>query len=148
MNELKIFLTIQAAMVAFAYSESVLEGPEGWARDKKVWRFKIGKNHDYTSYHVVTYYILFPILLFILPFVLVGFSWHLAWVLLASYLIGTIIEDFMWFVFNPCRPFYKWNHVDTTWYPWIKIGKFSLPASYVLKGTVAFLIFIYLVYLL
>lgn len=132
-------------MIAFAYSEAVLEGEEGWARNKKVWRFKISRNHDYTSYHVVTYYILFPILLFVLPSILVGFSWRLTWILLISYLIGTILEDFMWFVFNPYRPFYKWNHVDTTWYPWIKVGRFALPLSYVTKLFLAAVVFVYFI---
>lgn len=145
MNKILIFSIIQVAMVAFAYSEAVLEGEEGWARDKKCWRFRINKNYDYTSYHLITYYILFPILIIFLPLSIVGFQSHLFWLLLASYLIGTIFEDFMWFVFNPVRPFAKWNPEETTWYPWVKIGKFASPLSYVVKLAMGILILIYLV---
>lgn len=144
-HKLEIFLIIQAAMVAFAYSEAVLEGEEGWARDKKCWRFRTIKNYDYTSYHLVTYYILFPIIIIFLPIVVVGYTPQLFWLLFASYLIGTILEDFMWFVFNPCRPFSTWNHKETTWYPWIKIGKFASPLSYIVKLVLGVLIFIYFV---
>lgn len=140
-----IFLVVLLAMIAFSYTEAVLEGYEGWAKDRKVWRFKISKNHDYTSYHLVTYYLLFPLILILLPLVIAGFSWPLLWLLVASYMIGTIFEDFMWFVFNPERPFSKWNPKDTTWYPWLIVKRFSLPVSYVVKFILGVLILIYLV---
>lgn len=144
-KEALIFFIVQFAMVAFAYSEAVLEGEEGWARDKKCWRFKTYKNYDYTSYHLVTYYILFPLIIIILPVAVAGFDRQLFWLLLASYMIGTILEDFMWFVFNPVRSFTTWNHKETTWYPWVKIGKFATPFSYIFKFVLGTLILIYLV---
>lgn len=145
MHNLMIFGVIQLAMISFAYSEAVLEGEEGWAKDKIVWRFKILKNHDYTSYHLITYFIVFPFIIILLPLIISGFSAHLFWLLFASYLIGTIVEDFMWFVFNPCRPFSKWNPLETTWYPWIKYKKFAIPVSYFVKAVAGILILIYLV---
>lgn len=144
-KEALIFFIVQVAMVAFAYSEAVLEGEEGWARDKKCWRFRTIKNYDYTSYHLVTYYILFPILIIFLPLAVSGFDSKLFWLLVASYLIGSILEDFMWFVFNPVRSFSTWNHKDTTWYPWVKIGKFATPWSYLIKLALGVMILIYLV---
>ncbi len=140
-----IFVLVLIAMVAFAYSEAVLEGEEGWARDKKCWRFRYHKNYDYTSYHVITYYILFPILIILLPIAVAGFSFQLLWLLLSAYLIGSILEDFMWFVFNPVRSFASWNPKDTTWYPWIKIGKFATPLSYFVKFLLGLAILIFLV---
>lgn len=145
MNKALIFSIVQIAMICFAYTEAVLEGPEGWAKDRKVWRFKIHQRYDYTSYHLVTYYLLFPIIVIGLPLAVAGFSMSLLWLLLASYLIGTILEDFFWFVFNPERPFSKWNPTDTTWYPWFKFGRFYTPVSYIVKFLAGVLILIYLV---
>jgi len=139
-----IFLIIMIAMASFAYTEAVLEGDEGWAKDKKVWRFKIGWGYDYTSYHIVAYYVLFPILIIVLPLAIAGFSWSFFWFLLSSYLLGTIIEDFLWFVFNPKRPLRMWNPKETKWYPWVKYGKVALPVSYVVKFILAIIILVYL----
>jgi len=144
-KHLEIFLLIQLIMVFFAYSEAVLEGEEGWAKDRKCWRFKISRHHDYTSYHIITYFVVFPLAIIILPQLLAGFSWSLAWLLFGSYLIGTILEDFMWFVLNPARPFSKWNPIDVPWYPWMKIGKISVPVAYVIKAAAGVAILIYLV---
>ena len=144
-KNLEIFILIQLIMIGFAYSEAVLEGKEGWAKDRKCWRFKISKNHDYTSYHLITYYFVFPLAIIILPQVLAGFSWNLTWLLFGSYLTGTILEDFMWFVFNPERPFSKWNPVDTYWYPWIRISRISIPLAYLVKLIAAILIFTLLI---
>lgn len=145
MNREIVFCLIMVSMAAFAYVEAVLEGDEGWARDKKVWRFKIGWGYDYTSYHIVTYYFLFPLLVILLPLSIAGFSWSFFWFLLASYLLGTIIEDFLWFVFNPKRPFRSWNPDQTKWYPWVKFGRVALPVSYVIKLIAAILILQFLV---
>lgn len=144
-KQIYVFLLIQLAMISFSYTEAVLEGYEGWAKDRKVWRFKVSKNHDYTSYHLVTYYILFPLVIIALPLLVAGFSWQLFWLLLASYLIGSIFEDFMWFVFNPERPLKKWNPKDTTWYPWLVIKRFALPVSYVVKFVIGVLMLVFLV---
>ena len=144
-KQIYVFLLIQLAMISFSYTEAVLEGYEGWAKDRKVWRFKVSRNHDYTSYHLVTYYILFPLVIIALPLLVAGFSWQLFWLLLASYLIGIIFEDFMWFVFNPERPFNKWNPKDTTWYPWLVIKRFALPVSYVVKFVIGVLMLVFLV---
>lgn len=144
-KQIYVFLLIQLAMISFSYTEAVLEGYEGWAKDRKVWRFKVSRNHDYTSYHLVTYYILFPLVIIALPLLVAGFSWQLFWLLLASYLIGSIFEDFMWFVFNPERPFNKWNPKDTTWYPWLVIKRFALPVSYVVKFVIGVLMLVFLV---
>lgn len=144
-KQIYVFLLIQLAMISFSYTEAVLEGYEGWAKDRKVWRFKVSINHDYTSYHLVTYYILFPLVIIALPLLVAGFSWQLFWLLLASYLIGSIFEYFMWFVFNSERPFKKWNPKDTTWYPWLVIKRFALPVSYVVKSVIGVLMLVFLV---
>lgn len=140
-----IFIIIQFSMVAFAYTEAVLEGKDAWARNRKVWRFKIGGRYDYTSYHLVAYYLLFPLLIIALPLVISGFNWSLFWFLLGAYLIGTIIQDFFWFIFNPEWSLKQWNPNDVDWYLWIAIGKFHVPVSYAVKFCIAILIFLYVV---
>lgn len=144
-KEWSLFIVIQIAMVVYAYCEAVLEGEEGWAKDRSVWRFKIYKDFDYTSYHIAIYFIALPLLIIALPLLASGFSWRLFWILYDSYLLGTMFEDFMWFVFNPRRSLSRWNPRETTWYPWLQIKKFYLPWSYVYKPIMAAIIYYYLI---
>jgi hypothetical protein len=144
MNEILVFLVIQAASVAMAFWEAYMEGKDGWAKRQCGWRLYLPWGNHYTAYHIWLFFVFMPLLIFGLPFALVGFSWRLLVLLLFSYLFGTRVEDFLWFVVNPKYPFKKWNSRDTKWYPWMKIGKFEIPTSYV----VSIVIEIILLYLL
>lgn len=123
-----------------------MEGPEGWAKDKSVWRFKIGKDQDYTSYHIAIFFLALPLMIIVLPLMAAGFSWRLFYLLLGSYIFGTTLEDFFWFVFNPDRPFRSWNPNDTKWYPWFKLGRFSIPVAYVYRAIVCVIIYYLLIH--
>ncbi|PJC80088.1 hypothetical protein CO009_02780 [Candidatus Shapirobacteria bacterium CG_4_8_14_3_um_filter_35_11] len=141
-QEILIFITIQIAMVCWAFWESYMEGDTGWTWNPKWWRIKLPKGYTYTAYHIWAFWIFAPIVFIVLPLISAGFSWRLFWLLTGSYLFGSVIEDFTWFVVNPCYPFSKWNPRDTLWYPWFTIGKFSLPLSYIAKLAISLIIFL------
>jgi hypothetical protein len=52
-------------------------------------------------------------------------------------MIGLAIEDFMWFVVNPAVKFSQFNPEYANYYPWLKIGKFKIPAVYIVEILVA-----------
>ena len=143
LHELSIFLVIQISFVAWSFWESYMEGDTGWTWNPKWWRFYFPGGYTYTAYHIWAFWIFAPTVFILLPLVVAGFSWRLFWLLFASLLFGSILEDFMWFVVNPCYPFSKWNPRDTKWYPWLVIGKVSLPISYVIKFLLVVLILIF-----
>src|SRR3989344_4693439 len=104
-KDLLIFLAIQLAMVSYSHAEAYQEGKEGWKWNPKWWRIRLPRGYWYTAYHFFAFYLTFPILIFIVPMILVGWSTHLFLVLLFSYLVGTILEDFTWFLVNKDYPF-------------------------------------------
>lgn len=130
-----IFFFIQAAMIATAFWESYIEGPNGWAKNQVGWKIQFG-NFTYTAYHIWLYYIMIPLLL-ALPLIVTGWDHHLFWILVFSYMIGATVEDFMWFVVNPAYPLKKFNPKDTTWHPWFQIGRFYLPIPYLIRLVLA-----------
>ncbi|OGG13813.1 hypothetical protein A2875_00950 [Candidatus Gottesmanbacteria bacterium RIFCSPHIGHO2_01_FULL_46_14] len=134
LRDILLFLTIIVAMMFYAHAEAYMEGKNGWTWNPAWWRIKLPNGYTYTAYHVYAYYLTFPLLVFGLPLLLVGWNTHLMLVLSFSYIIGTGVEDFTWFVVNPLYPFGKWNPRQTRWYPWVSIGRFSLPLSYVARG--------------
>ena len=126
-----VFGLVQAAMVATAFWEAYIEGPEGWAENQVGWSIKIG-SFTYTAYHFWLYWVMIPLLLAI-PFAIIGWDAHLFWVLVFAYLVGTTVEDFMWFVVNPVYPFSKFNAQGTPWHQWVSIGKIQIPIFYIVR---------------
>jgi hypothetical protein len=70
--------------------------------------------------------------LFLLIAIIVhGFESKFFGVLLIGYFIGTILEDFFWFVVNPSFGVTKFNSEYATWLKWSDFGFFELPTSYI-----------------
>ena len=132
-----VFATIQLGMVLFACAEAYMEGKDGWKWNPKWWRINLPGGYTYTAYHFFIYFGMFPILLIFLPLLIAGWDRHLFLVLLFSYVVGSRVEDFTWFVVNPLHPLSKWNPQETRWYPWITVGKLSIPLSYTFNFIVA-----------
>jgi len=141
-KEILIFLVIQLAFVSWSFWEAYMEGDTGWKWNPKWWRINLPRGYTYTAYHVWAFLIFAPIVFIILPLIVAGFSWRFFWLLLAAVLLGTTLEDFMWFVVNPSYPLSKWNPNETKWYPWFKLGRLHLPISYIVKIVLATLILI------
>ncbi len=127
MKEWTIFGLILLAFFVSAFWEAYIECEYVGASRACDWTFKIGKK-TVRGYHVLLWFVTFPLLLS-LPLVL-NFSWQLFRFIIAGYLLGSVLQDFMWFVVNPRFPFKDWNPQKAGWYQWIKIGKFQLPAFY------------------
>src|SRR3989338_3221817 len=140
MNELLVFLTIQGAMIFYACSEAYMERDTGWTQNEMWFRINFG-NYNYTAYHIFVYWLAFPMAIILLPNLIIGFDMKMSLFLLVCYLIGTIVEDFTWFVVNAHYPLKKWNPHQTQWYPWLKIRWFYIPATYVIKGGIALFVF-------
>jgi hypothetical protein len=141
MNETLVFITIQIAMVFYACAEAYMEQDTGWRQNDRWFRINFGR-YNYTAYHIFAYWLALPLIIIGLPTLLLGYGSKLVLFLFASYLIGTIVEDFTWFLVNPHYSWRKWHPDYTQWYPWIRIRRFYLPMSYAVKGIVASYIFI------
>jgi hypothetical protein len=136
MHTLLIFVWIWAAMVATSFWEAYVEGKHPWAEGKLGWKIKSGKYIVLTAYHFFLFWITFPLLL-TLNFVIYGFNLQLLGIIISAYSTGLILEDFFWFIVNPTFHVKNWNSEHVKWYPWLKIGKLEIPASYLFSVFIA-----------
>ena len=127
MKEWIIFIVIMLAFLATAFWEAYAEGKNVGASQSCGWRIKIGKK-EIKDYHIMLWWVAYPLLL-LLP-IIADPSWLMFRFVAAGYFLGSVVQDFMWFVVNPKFPFSKWNPQEAGWYAWLKIGKFQLPAFY------------------
>ena len=116
-------------MVANAFWEAYVEGKRAWDRGKIGWKIKTKNRVWLTAYHFWLFLIMWPMLLF-LPFIIFEFDLKLLGILLSAYFSGLIIEDFVWFLVNPAFKFSNFNSKYVYWHPWIKFGRFEIPAYY------------------
>ncbi len=118
-------------MIATSFWEAYSEGRKAWDKGKLGWKIKTGK-YCFTAYHFYLFVITIPFLM-TLPLVAFGWNTKLFGILLSAYFSGIIIEDFMWYVVNPKVKLSELNPKFANYYPWLKIGKFQIPAYYVLS---------------
>jgi hypothetical protein len=91
--------------VILALWEIQIEGKDGWAanspgwRIKKGWPVKLMGGRPITGYHI--FMTLFIIAMVHLTLFFVPWSWRLESLLIGFYLGMLLLEDFLWFVFNP-----------------------------------------------
>jgi hypothetical protein len=97
------FMVFMACILALW--EIQIEGKDGWAarlpgwRIEKGWPVKVTGGRPITGYHL--FMTLFIVSFIHLPLFFVPWSWRLESLLLGFYLGMMLLEDFMWFVFNP-----------------------------------------------
>ena len=137
-----IFLYVQAIFISISFFESHID-PLGWGRTQQGWKVKT-PIREITAYHFWCWLVMMP-LFFMLPFFIFGWDWHVFWVILASYFIGTVIEDTLWFHINPNFTMAKWNQHYADWHKWIKIGNFEVPEFIIIYPILAFLIWWFLI---
>ncbi len=125
-----VFLLIISILAAKL--EINIEGDGGWGRDLPTWKLSnkwtslIYGKLPLTGYHL--YINLLVLMFFHFPF-FVGTVWSLSLELqcLALYFFFWMIEDFLWFVFNPNFGIKKFRKEDVFWhYNWF----LGLPTSY------------------
>ncbi len=141
MQALYIFIVIWSAMIAHSFWEASVEGRNAWDKNKYGWKIRFAKNLSLTRYHFWLFVIYLPLILIVLPLVVAGWSRELFGILASAYLSGMVIEDFFWFVVNTEINFKEsWNPYFASYYPWVVIGRFKIPALYII-GIILALIF-------
>lgn len=144
--DLIILLYIICIFIAIAFWEAYIEGSGGWAANQVGWKlnFKVGfMKRPIDAYHFWSWGIMIPMFL-LLPFVIFGWYWHYFWLIVIGWLLGTVIEDFVWFVVNPAFPLRNFKPGKVWWHYWIGFGKYKLPEIYILYPIFALLIWIFL----
>lgn len=111
----------------FALLEIQIEGGDGWARNLPTWRIetpltrKILGARAITGYHVYIHGFVFALVH--LPFALgfTPFTWPSEFRIIAFLVLFWVLEDFLWFVFNPrfgvtaFRREHIWWHAQSWW---------------------------------
>ena len=121
----------------FANVEIQIEGAAGWAANLPTWRVEshwlldiFWGGRPMTGYHAWVFP--FMALVFHLPVVFGNrWSWLLEVRILASVALFWIIEDYLWFVFNPA---FGAAHFLPEFVPWHKHWLFGMPTDYVTMG--------------
>ncbi|MBI5017977.1 MAG: hypothetical protein HZB55_21125 [Deltaproteobacteria bacterium] len=117
----------------FAQVEIQIEGPNGWASALPTWRVHghwlldlFWGGRPLTGYHAWVFS--FMALVFHLPCVLAGpYSWRLETRCLGSLMIFWILEDFLWFAWNPA---YGVARLAPAFVPWHRHWVLGLPTDY------------------
>jgi hypothetical protein len=138
MLEVRVFLVIWTAMIATSFWEAYVEGKNPWDHGKLGWKIRYKHHVILTAYHFWLFWVMFPMLVFVLPMTLLGFSWKLFGLLGSAYFSGLVIEDYFWFVVNPTFKMRHYNSRYVKWYPWIKIGKVQFPAYYLFAVIISY----------
>lgn len=143
MNYILSFIYIMIIFIAIAFWEAYMEGKHGWAAKQYGWTIDL-KIIKLTAYHFWAWIIMIPMFI-LLPLIIFGFSSSIFWFLLACYIIGTVLEDFTWFIINPKFPLKNFNSKHVKWHHWLKISKFEIPIFYPLYLIIGISILVFLV---
>jgi len=139
-------LMLAFTATAFALLEIQIEGGSGWARRLPTWRVEnrwtrlLMGARPLTGYHLYVH--LFVLLLLHLPYALslVTPTWAAEMRILAFLILFWILEDFLWFVFNPAFGVRRFNPRYATWHApsWWLI----MPKEYWIFTPVAVLLYV------
>jgi hypothetical protein len=143
MKELFILIYILLIFISIGFWEAYVEGRAGWAAKSIGWKLKIGKR-TLTAYHFWAWFIMIPMFL-ILPLIIYGFNLKIFGILASGYFLGTVIEDFTWFVVNPGVKLKEFNPRFAKWHNWLDIFGFKIPDFYIIYPLIALIIWIILV---
>lgn len=121
------FVGLLIAAGLFALMEIQIEGPHGWAAQLPTWRVRnawlnrLFPGRPLTGYHL--YILLFIAVVAHLPFAFgLPWTWQFELRAVAFFLLFWVVEDFLWFAFNPhyglarFRPqFIEWHRHAWWW---------------------------------
>ncbi len=138
-----IFFWVLLGFVGLAFLERSVEGDLGGGEGTRGWR-KSFFGYRLKEYHFWLWYVVVPIFVFS-PLVASGWDAHLFGVLAVAYLLGGVLEDFVYFVVNPHFGIKKWNSKFGTWMPWYKVGQIEIPKFYVRNFVASFVVWLALV---
>jgi len=120
-QHLLFFGEMLAASSLFALLEIQVEGEQGWARNLPTWRVEnrwtrlfYGKR-PLTGYHL--YFQLLVLALVHLPYAMgAPLRLQTEMRILAFYILFFVVEDFLWFVFNPAYGFRRFRREHIWWH--------------------------------
>ena len=136
-----LWLLLLAAVMALL--EVQIEGAAGWASNLPTWRIRekpafqwLLGGREITGYHTLLFS--FVALVFHGPAVMSGrFGVRLECRILGGLMLFWLMEDFLWFVFNPAYGIARLTPQYAFWHPhWI----LHLPADYLLLGPIGFIL--------
>lgn len=123
--------------LTLALMEIQIEGKNGWARELPTWRAdphslvfrifaKIMPGKDLTGYHMLFFVLI--VMIFHFPYVQ-GVTFTLSnWLMTLSLMfLCMLMEDFLWFIFNPAFGIRKFFHNQVPWHERRFLG---LPTDY------------------
>jgi hypothetical protein len=116
------FALLLGASVAFALLEVQIEGDAGWAANLPVWRVDnrltraVMGGRTLTGYHFWVH--VFVLLMVHLPYALgtAAPSWRLEARIAAFLILFWVLEDFLWFVFNPAFGLRRFRREYAPWH--------------------------------
>ncbi len=128
----------------YALVEVHTEGPAGWAANLPTWRRepprwlrRVWGGRLLTGYHV--YLFTFRAMVFHLPhFCGVRNHAHAEVLIFASLMLFWILEDFLWFVFNPA---WRLTSFRPGQVPWHKHWFLGVPVDYIIFGFISAALF-------
>ncbi|MBF0409748.1 MAG: hypothetical protein HQM10_20575 [Candidatus Riflebacteria bacterium] len=131
---LSLIIWVSIMAFFFAEVEIQIEGGSGWAASLPTWRIEkhwlldiFWGGRPMTGYHAWVFSFMF--LSFHLGVFLNNrWTWRFECMTIASLMYFWIIEDFLWFVFNPHFGMQKFNPANI---PWHKSWLFGVPTDYV-----------------
>jgi hypothetical protein len=135
-----LFCWIILGFIGLAFLESTIEGDQGGAEGTKGWRKKV-LGYELKEYHFWLWYIVIPIFVFS-PLIALGPDFRVFGMLAIAYLVGGMLEDFLYFVINPNFGVHKWNSRYGKWMPWFKIGGVEIPQFYVRNAIAAAVVWV------
>jgi len=128
-----LWLGLLATAFLFAGAEIQIEGAAGWARNLPTWRIEQHPLLDLfwggkplTGYHAWVF--AFMAAVFHLPLILTWrWNWRLEARILGSLMVFWILEDTLWFAFNPA---FGLHRLSPEFAPWHKHWLLGLPVDY------------------
>ena len=137
---LKMFLYTIAIAFAIAHLEIQIEGKHGWAAKLPTWRLKNWLTSFFGQSHITGYHTWLSISIALISHT--GFVLGLPWtvqtefMLIGFFLIGAVIEDYLWFVLNPHYGWDKFSAFHISWHKWLLWNK--VPLMYLTCISIAF----------
>ena len=101
--------------------EIQIEGKNGWAsslpcwRKEKGWIVRILGGRPWTGYHA--YMVLFLVLMFHFPFLFTDWQLKKEILVWGLFFELMLVEDFLWFIFNPHYGLKKFKKSEIWWHP-------------------------------
>ncbi len=141
---LALFGWVMLGFIGLAFLESTVEGELAGGEGTKGWRRSI-LGYKVKEYHFWLWFVVVPIFVFS-PLLVIGLELRVLGTLAIAYLLGGVVEDFVYFLVNPYFGLGKWNSKDARWMPWVRIGRIEVPQFYARNVVAAGVVWLLLVW--